>query len=70
MIYIGAYLKNCPQVWINYINAVNPTGKLTNDEVDEITLKEWKGTFTIDTKGPRVEFATPYDELKFYLCWS
>ena len=70
MIPIGKYLINCPKVWVNYINTVNPNGKLTDEEVDEITLREWKGVFIKDKYGSRIEFETPQDELIFYLRWS
>lgn len=72
MIKIGLYLQSCPRVWQNYINAINPGGRLSDEEVDEITLKEWKGLYIANKngRGGKVVFDTPADEIVFYLRWS
>lgn len=70
MIAIGDYLYQCPQVWKNYIKATNPHGELKDEEVDEITLKVWKGKFIKLKRGGYVEFETESDEIMFMLRWG
>ena len=60
-------LSDCPAVWQNYINSVNPHGELSDHEVIEITLREWRGI----CKGYKyVKFLSEEDELYFILRWS
>ena len=71
MIKIAPYLTQCPKVWQNYINTVNPKGNITGKEVDEITLRDWRGVFFENDKGGGVVvFGTEGDELMFMLRWQ
>lgn len=67
MIKVSKYLVDCPKVWQNYIDSVNPKGILKDAEVDEITLREWNGVFKKEGKLWYVEFLTHEDEVMFML---